>query len=80
MYNIYSGSRKRGVEFKVGSLHDGVGGFDGFGGSGEHLTLLFPFLQNTAQWTTVAVLVLAVMAVLVMTATPLKLNPPFLSS
>ena len=32
-----------------GSLHDGFGGFDGFGGSGEHLTLLLLVLQNTAQ-------------------------------
>ena len=34
---LRSGSRKRGVEFKGGSLHDG---FDGFGGSGERLALL----------------------------------------
>ena len=44
-----SGSRERGVEFKGGSLHDGFGSFDGFGGSGEHLTLLLLVLQNTAQ-------------------------------
>ena len=41
-----SGSRKRGVEFNGGSLHDGFGGFDG---SGEHPTLLVLVLQNTAQ-------------------------------
>ena len=41
-----SGSRKRGVEFKGGSLHDGFGGF---GGSGGHPTLLSLVLQNTAQ-------------------------------
>ena len=35
-----SGCRTRGVEFKGRSLHDGFGSFDGFGGSGEHLTLL----------------------------------------
>ena len=29
-----SGWRNRGVEFKGGSLHEGFGGFDGFGGSG----------------------------------------------
>ena len=29
------------------SLHDGIGGFDGFGGSGEHLALLWLVLQNT---------------------------------
>ena len=32
--------RKRGVKFKGGSLRDGFGRFDGFGGSGEHLALL----------------------------------------
>ena len=36
--------RKRGVEFKGGSLHDGFGGF---GGSGFHLALLLLVLQNT---------------------------------
>ena len=36
---LVSGSRKRGVEFKGGSPHDGFGGFDRFGGSGEHLAL-----------------------------------------
>ena len=36
----FSGCRKRGVEFKGGSL---FGGFDGFGGSGEYLTLFFAF-------------------------------------
>ena len=40
-----SGCRKRGVESKGGSLHDGFGGFDGFGGSG--VLLLVP--QNTEQ-------------------------------
>ena len=64
-----------GVRFKGGSLHDGFGGFDGFGGSGVHLTLLLLVLQNTGQEATVTGL--AVMTVSVMTATPLKLNPPF---
>ena len=32
---------------KAGSLHDGFGGFDGFGGSGEHLALLLFVPQNT---------------------------------
>ena len=41
---------KGGFEFKGGSLHDGFGGFDGLGGSGEHPTLLLLVLQNTAQW------------------------------
>ena len=69
-----SESRKRGVEFKGGGLHDGFGGFDG---SGEHLTLLCLSYKIQHNEATVAVLtVLAVMAVAVMTATPLKLNPP----
>ena len=84
MYSLLSGSRKRGVEFKGGSLHDGFGGFDGFGGSGERLALLLLVLQNTVPRTTVVVLtvlaVSVVVAVLVVTATPLKLNPPFSSS
>ena len=42
-------SRKRGVEFKGGSLHDGFGGFDSFGGSGEHLALFLLVLQNSGQ-------------------------------
>ena len=150
----FAGCRKRGVEFKGGSLH-GFGGFDGFGGSGERFsgtekrpkhkvfgrdipgtsgtqtrarrrdipdknfmqvaffccfrqrvagmsrylgrdvpdleklyagklwadfsypsfTLLLLVLQNTAQWGNRGGL--AIMAVSVMTATPLKLNPPF---
>ena len=41
---LNSGCRKRGVEFKGGSLHDGL---DGFGGSGLHLALLVLVLQNT---------------------------------
>ena len=40
-------TEKRGVEFKGGSLHDGFGGFDGFGGPAEHLALLSIVLQNT---------------------------------
>ena len=35
------------LEFKGGSLHDGFGGLDGFGGSAEHLALLSLILQNT---------------------------------
>ena len=31
---------ERGGKFKGGNLHSGFGGFDGFGGSGEHLALL----------------------------------------
>ena len=44
-----SGCRKRGVEFKGGSLRDGYGGFDGLGGSAERLTLLLLVLLDTAQ-------------------------------
>ena len=73
-----SGCRKRGVEFKGGSLHDGFGGF---GGSGKHLALLLLPCQIQYQEAVLTVLtVLAVSAVVevsVVTATPLKLNPPF---
>ena len=45
--NDFSGCRRRGVEFKGGSLHDGFGSFDGFGGfDGKHLVLLLVVLQN----------------------------------
>ena len=64
---------EKGVEFKGGSLHDGFGGYDGFGASGWHLALLLLFPHNTAQEATVTVLtVSAVMAVSVITATPLN--------
>ena len=66
-----SGSWNRGVEFKGGSLHDG------FGGSGEHLALLLLGLQNTLQ---AAMTVLTVLAVSVVMASPLKLNPLFPTS
>ena len=66
---------EKGVEFKGGSLHDSFGAFDGFDGAGEHLALLLRDLQTQHNEATVAVL--AVMAVSVVTATPLKLNPPF---
>ena len=79
-----SGCRKRGVEFKGGSLHDGFGGFDGFCGSGEHLALLCWSCKIQDKEATVTVstvlAVLAVVAVSVVTATPLKLNPPFPTS
>ena len=41
-----SGCWKGRAEFKGGSLHDGFGGFDGFGGSGEHLAVLLLVLQT----------------------------------
>ena len=47
--NNWSGSRKRGVECKGGSLHGGFDGSGGSGGSGEHLTLRLLVLQNAAQ-------------------------------
>ena len=84
VYWFFSCPRKRGVEFKGGSLHDGFGGFDGLGGSGEHLALLLLVLQTQEKEAAVTVLtvlaVMAVMAVSVVTATLLKLNPPFPSS
>ena len=71
------------MSLRGGSLHDGFGGLDGFGGSGEHFTLLCWSFVYKIQHNEVTVAVLtvlavsAVMAVSVMTATPLKLNPPF---
>ena len=71
---------EKGVEFKGGSLH---GGYDGFGGSGEHLALQtfangwsYKVHDKEATVTVLTVLaVLAVVAVSAVTATPLKLNP-----
>ena len=72
---------ERGVEFKGGSLLDS---FKCFGGSAEHLVLLSLILQMTVPRGSggglTVLAVSAVMAVSVMTATPLKLNPPFPSS
>ena len=42
---VFLGCRKRGLSLR-GSLH---GGFDGLGGSGEHLALFLLVLQNTAR-------------------------------
>ena len=75
-------TKKRGVECKGGSLHDG---FNGFGGSGDSVESTLPSFclshQIQHNEATVAVLtVSAVRAVSVMTATPLKLIPPFPSS
>ena len=69
---------KGGLSLKGGSLHDGFGGFDGSGGSGEHLALVLLVLQNTGR--TGNRDGSAIMAVSVVTATPLKLNPPFPTS
>ena len=72
---VTSGCRKRGIEFRGGSLHDGFGGFVGFGGSGEHLDLLLLVLQNTEQRGSgdgFDYLAVSVMAVSVMAATPLN--------
>ena len=46
---VISESRKRGVEFKGGSLDDGFGGFDGFGGSAKHLALVLLLLQKVLR-------------------------------
>ena len=54
------------------------GSFDGFGGSGKHLALSLLVLQNTVpRGSHDGFDGLAVVAVPVMTATPLKLNPLF---
>ena len=70
-----------GVGFKGGSLHDGFGGFDGLAVLESTLPSFRLFCKIQCQETTVTVLaVLAVVAVSVVTATPLKLNPPLPSS
>ena len=76
---------KGGLSLRGGSLRDGFGGFDGFGGSGEHLALLLSLSYKIqCQEMTVTVLTVlaisAVVAVPVVTVTPLKLNPPLSSS
>ena len=53
---------EEGVEFKGGSLHNGFGSFDGFGGSGNHLALLSLVLQDRQEGKR--------LAVSVVTATP----------
>ena len=70
---------EKGVEFKGGSLRDGFGGFDGCGGSGDSVESTLPSFcwPYKIQDKEAAVTVLAVMAVSVATATPLKLNPLF---
>ena len=40
---------KKGVEFKGSSLSDGLGRFDRFGGSGEHLACISLVLQNARR-------------------------------
>ena len=64
-----------GVEFKVGSLHDGFGGLDGLGGSGffPSFCLSYKIQYQEAAATVLAVSV--VVAVSVLTATPVELNP-----
>ena len=42
-------TEKGGLSLRGDSLHDGFGGFDDFGGSGEHLALRSLVLQNTGQ-------------------------------
>ena len=76
------GSRKRGVEFKGGSLHNDFGSFDGFGGSGKHPTLLSLVLHKHRTKTdgSDGSGGFDGCGGLVVTATPLKLNPPFPTS
>ena len=45
--DFYQDDGKGGLGLRGGSLHDGFGSFDGFGGSEEHLALLLLLLQNT---------------------------------
>ena len=72
---------KGGLSFRGVSQHDGFGGFDCCGGSGEYLALLLLLLQLQDKEATVTALtvwpVSVVLAVSVITATPLKLNPSF---
>ena len=63
----------RGGEFKGGSLHDGFGGFDGL----AVLEITLPSFASPAKYSAKTVLaVSAVVAISVVTATPLKLKPP----
>ena len=43
---LYQDDGKGRMSLRGVSLHDGFGGFDGFGGSPEHLALLSIVLQN----------------------------------
>ena len=45
---VWSGCWTRVVSFR-GSLRDGVGSFDGYGGSGEHLALLLLLINTQDQ-------------------------------
>ena len=76
-----SGCRKRGVEFKGGSLHDGFGGFDGLAVLESTLpSFCFSYKKKYREAAVKVLMVLAVSAVVavsVVTAAPLKLNPPF---
>ena len=72
-------NRKGGLSLRGGGGPSVLAVWRVFGGSGEDLALLLLVLHKVqCQESTVAVLtVLAVVAVPVVTATPLKLNPPF---
>ena len=74
-----SGSRKRGVEFKGGSLHDGLAVLTVLAVLGSTLPSVCLSYKIQHSETTVAVLTVladcAVMVVSVMTATPLKHGP-----
>ena len=43
-------TEKGGLSLSGGSVHDGFGSFDGFGGSGERPCPRFSSYKNTAQW------------------------------
>ena len=47
--DVYQDVGKGGLSLRGGGLHDGFGGFEGSGGSGEHLALFLLVLQNAAQ-------------------------------
>ena len=72
---------KGGLSLRGGSLHDGFGGFDRLAILESTLPsfhLSYKIQHNEATVAVLTVLaVSAVVAVSVMTATPLKLNPPF---
>ena len=62
-----------GVGFKGGSLHDG---FDGFGGAGKHLVLLY-LVSYKIQYQEAAVTVLTVLAVsAVLAVSVVTAHPP----
>ena len=76
----YSNLRKGGLSLREGSLHDGFGGFDGCGGSGDSVESTLPSSCWSYKIQDKEATVTVLMVLAVVTATPLKLNPPFPSS